>query len=454
MTKKLRITLRWSMIALGAMAAMLLGLLTTQAMALQEPTMSRPLDNPVSAVQQADRFVMPAEFEPIASIWMAYPVFENMQGRASQTVQAEMIRAIVSQVPVDLLVQNEAEQKQVEQWLARQGLPKDRIRLHQIPHTDVWMRDMGAIFLKNPEHQLKVADFGFNTWSYYDATDELSMTDEVVDRLIARGLKLPTVRSKLISEGGNREFNGKGVMMATQAVELQRNPGMTLAEIEAEHKNIFNVKKVIWLKQGVVDDDSSFKGQLPGNIFTALTTGGHIDEYARFVDAHTILLAQVPAEEAAKDPIARLTSDRMEENYEILKRATDQDGQPFKILRVPTATPIIEMMGDQDTTYQALKAMTFEDGTTLQDGRKIKVILAASYLNFVIANDVVLVPKYWQPGRSALIRAKDDAVQKIFQQVFRAVGLFGLMPKRSMRGAAVCTALSSKCRSLNSMPAA
>ena len=386
---------------------------------LRKPSLRR-LDPALfeQAQRDATTFAMPGEFEPIESMWMAYPVYENVHGRPSQTVQADMIKALVPHTSIDLLVQDPSEQTQVQQWLAGMNLPSDRVRLHIVPHTDIWMRDMGPIFLQNAAGKQKIADFGFSTWSYNEPTHADAMTDEAVDRLIARDLKLPILRSSLISEGGNREFNGKGTLIVTEAVELQRNLGMSKADIEAELKRVFRLKKVIWLKQGLADDDLSTKGQLPGGIFTVLTTGGHIDEFARFVNPTTILLAQVTPQERDEDPISRITYDRMEENYRILRAATDQDGKPFTIIRVPIAAPLYQAMDERDQVFRLLQGLTFEDGSVIPAGRTINTILAASYLNFVVANDVVLLPAYWQPGRSETIRQKDAAVKRIFQQVF------------------------------------
>lgn len=383
-------------------------------------TVKRPLETSLfdKAVQDAKTFVMPAEFEEIDSLWMAYPVYENMKGRPSQIVQENMIKALAPHTSIDILVQDEAEEKKVKQWLSSMNIPSSRVRLHIAPHTDIWTRDMGAIFVRNPNGEMKIADFGFNTWSYNDSTNESAITDEEVDILIARDMKLPIIRSNLISEGGNREFNGKGTLMVTEAVELQRNPGLTKEEVETELKRVFNIKKVIWLKQGLADDDLSYKGKLPNDTFTVLTTGGHIDEFARFASEDTILLAQVTPQERDEDPIARITYERMEENYRILQTSTDQDGKPFKIVRVPIPAPIYEMMDEDDEVFKLLKELKFEDGTVISEGSKIKTILAASYLNFVIANDVILIPSYWKVGRSQVFRQKDDLAKQILQKAF------------------------------------
>jgi agmatine deiminase len=421
-----------SLLALSLLLS--IGLLKGKAIA--QAVANRNIDHQAitAAIDSANTFVMPGEFESMASIWMAYPVYENIQGRPSQTVQAEMIEALAPHINVDLMVQDETEQQQVEQWLLGMNLPPDRVRLHIVPHTDLWVRDMGPIFLKNPQGQMKIADFGFNTWSYSDPASELATIDESVDRLVARERELPIVRSSLISEGGNREFNGKGTLMVTEAVELQRNPGMTKDEIEAEFKRVFNVEKVIWLKQGLADDDLSYKGKLPGDVFTVLTTGGHIDEFARFVNPNTILLAQVTRKERDKDPIARITYERMEENFRILRSATDRDGKPFNIVRMPIPVPIYEMMDGNDEVYKQLKELTYEDGTVISEGSTIKTILAASYLNYVVANDVVLIPAYWQEGRPEIFRQKDRAAKRIFERVFPDRQIVSINPENINAG--------------------
>src|SRR5689334_13321922 len=86
------------------------------------------------------------------------------------------------------------------------------------------------------------------------------------------------MKANFVSEGGDREFNGKGVMIACEAVELQRNPHMTREKIENGFKTIFHLNKVIWMKEGVADDTQAFRGKLPGGIFSAPATGGHVDE--------------------------------------------------------------------------------------------------------------------------------------------------------------------------------
>ncbi|WP_321403639.1 agmatine deiminase family protein [Maridesulfovibrio sp.] len=370
------------------------------------------------AVQAADSFVLPGEFEAIESVWLAYPCYDNLAGRPISEVQGAMIKALAPNHYIDLLVQDEDDRAKAEQWVASLEIPEGKVRYHSVPHTDVWVRDMGPIFLSNRKGGLRVADFGFNEWSYSNPTDPDAMEDERVDRLVARDLKLPIVRSSLISEGGDRESNGRGTLLTTEAVELQRNPSMTKEQITDELKRVCNVRNVIWLKQGLADDDLTYYGPLPNGKLPVMTTGGHIDEYARFADPHTILLAEVSEAERDEDKVDAITYERMETNYNILSHAVDQDGQPFTIVRVPIAEPIEVTVTDKDPIYQKLAELEYVKGYTFKKGEPVTIVLAASYMNFLVANDVVLVPTYWKEGRSERMKEKDARVQQIFEKVF------------------------------------
>jgi agmatine deiminase len=363
-----------------------------------------------------DTFLYPAEFEEHESIWLAWPTYQYEPGYSNEDVVLKIIESLVPYVSVDLMVQDKVEAEKVEAIFKARNIPYDHVRFRLIPREDIWIRDMGPIFLKNGKGMLKIADLGFNTWGYENQTSEYSMVAERVDRLVARALELPVIRSSMIGEGGNREFNGKGTMMVTEAVELQRNPEWTKAELEKEYKRIFNIKKVIWLPEGVAEDDFTFKGVLPGKIFVR-GTGGHIDEYARFVGPNTILLAEVTPEERDADPIARITYERMERNYNILKTATDQDGKPFEIIRAPHTKAIYETLDDGDH-IQFLRNLEYEDGTVIEDDETITIILATSYLNFIVTNNVVLIPVYWKEGRSEEFKQKDEAFKQIIANVF------------------------------------
>ena len=386
------------------------------------------------AVQTTNAFTFPGEFEPIESVWLAYPCYDNLAGRPISDVQGAMIKALAPGLFIDLLVQDAADRAKAEQWVATLGIPEGKVRYHIVPHTDVWVRDMGPIFLSNRQGGLQIADFGFSEWSYSAPTDPDAMEDERVDRLVARELELPIVRSSLISEGGDRESNGRGTLLVTEAVELQRNPGMSKEQITDELKRVCNVRNVIWLKQGLADDDLTYKGPLPNGKLPVMTTGGHIDEYARFADPRTILLAEVSQEERAENQVDAITYDRMETNYDILSHAVDQDGQPFTIVRVPIAEPIEVTVTEKDPIYQKLAELEYENGYTFKKGEPVTIVIAASYMNFLVANDVVLVPEYWKEGRSERMKKKDARVQQIFEKAFPNRNIVRINPENVNAG--------------------
>lgn len=179
---------------------------------------------------------------------------------------------------------------------------------------------------------------------------------------------------------------------------------------------------MIWLKQGVYEDDSAFTNQLPGpdgliDIWHTFTTGGHIDEVCRFVAPDTVLLAEVTPEEAERDPIARENFHRLEENMAVLKEATDQDGNPLIIRRITVPEPLYVTMRSGDAVYDQL-ADLYQNGAPFPLTREINIMPAMSYLNFLITNKLVLMPYYWKPGLPETIRQKDRRAQNVLRELF------------------------------------
>ena len=255
-------------------------------------------------------------------------------------------------------------------------------------------------------------------WGYESPDSPNSRLEEAVDRHVAELLGLEVEKSTLISEGGSREFNGKGVMIAVEAVELQRNPGWTLEAMDEEFRRTLGVSKVIWLAEGMAEDELTFRGRLPGGVYTVITTGGHVDEFARFADAETILLAEITEEERRTDPIAAISHERLEESFRRLSAATDQDGNPFRIVRVPAPDSLFDSMRAGDGVFDYIQPLEYEDGSSIAPDDEIKVVAAASYLNFQVTNGLVLAQKYWKPGMPESLREKDERALAILGEVF------------------------------------
>ena len=365
-----------------------------------------------------ERFTFPAEFEPHRALWMAWPTYENKAGLPTEPLLLEIVRAAEGRVAVEILAQDEAEAGEIREVLRREGLASGEVGIHAVPHGDIWMRDMGPIFLRGDRGGMRVADFGFDMWGYESPDSANSRLEEAVDRRVAALLDLDTVPSKLVSEGGSREFNGRGVMLAVEAVERQRNPDWTLDEMVAEFRRVLGVSKVIWLAEGMAEDDHTFRGPLPGGVYTVITTGGHVDEFARFSDPRTILLAEVTEEEARADPIAAISRERLLENEARLRAATDRDGNPFRIVRVPAPDSMFETMRRGDGVFDYLQPLEYEDGSTIDPDGEIRVIAAASYLNFMVTNGLVLAQAYWKPGLPKSVREKDERALAILREAF------------------------------------
>ena len=368
-------------------------------------------------------FYFPPEWEAHSSIWLSWAAFENIKGRSTEQVQLQIIKELEPYVKIDLLVQNQDEIDKIKKQMLAEKIPSANLQFHIMPHEDIWMRDMGAIFLKNRKtKELKVADFKFNQWGY---SKELTLDDKI-DSQIAAKLNLNTVSTNLISEGGGWETNGNGVLMTTESVMLQRNPNLSKKEIEDELKKTLNIEKVIWFKEGVPEDRHSTFGKLPGGYFTPVTTGGHVDEFVRFVKEDTILLAEIKESEIGADLILKEGRRILEETYQVLLKETDSNGKPFKIIRIPSPELMFETIQSGDAVFTFLQDLKFKDGSKLDSTKKEKIILATSYMNFLVTNGVVLMQKYWKAGRSEIIKAKDEEARKILQEIFPDRKIIGI----------------------------
>jgi len=365
--------------------------------------------------------VQPAEFETQDAIWLIWPSTDHKEGESVEKVTLSIIEAIIGEENVVVTCKNKELLNQANETLKKHFGVLKNIALLEVPSIEIWARDMGPIFVKTNQNTMAIADFNFNSWGYADTLDPDTQTEEMYDVRVAKKLNLPVISSSMISEGGNREVNGKGTLMTTASVEGNRNPNMSQEEMEAVYKKLLGVKKVIWLKQGLVEDDHTFLGPVTtsdgSKAYTVVTTNGHVDEFARFVNDSTILLAEIDSTEL-EDPIAMENHKRMQENYRILSRATDQDGKPFTIVRMPLNSTIFATMGPGDYVYEYIKTLVYQDGSIFPEGDTIKVIAALSYLNFIISNKVIIGQSCWRDGMPIELKRKDEKAAQILRSVF------------------------------------
>lgn len=400
---------------------------------LQAQSTDGQIDRPLVKINtSAAEIRMPGEFEPQDAVWLAWPAYDYKADLPMADLTAEIIRSLEPYVPVKLLVWDADMRAEAENKLNELAVPTEHLTYVEIPYDEPWLRDMGPVFVIADDSVKQMVDFNFNAWGNYAPEDVYPRIEEPVDRLIAEWMGIQNNMTRLVGEGGNREFNGRGVMMCVASTELQRNPNLTLEEIEVEFKRLFGVSKVIWLPHNLYDDSMASTIYPGPNGEKAFGYGvAHVDELARFARPNTILLAEVTAEEAELDTFALVNRRRLEENYEVLRQATDQDGEPFEIIRIPAAMTEYMRLTAEDYSHFISGDITLEDGSRGHEG-PIWWVPAKSYANFLITNGAVLAPQYWRPGRPLLEQEKDAEAIGVLQAAFPDRDIITFSPELSL----------------------
>jgi len=381
---------------------------------------------------EIDEQFLRAEFDLQESVWVSWCSGQAKIGYPYAKTQTEIIHALAPYIMVKIFVSSQEELLKAKQMIGIDGIPKDQLLYYIVPNDNIWLRDISSAFLSDKKGKRSIPDFDFNSYGMKPFLDtkmlEMDKLDANFKKLISKLFHLPLVKIDLVSEGGNRDTNGRGTLIVTDAVDQQRNPSITLEERVEKYKQGLNIKKVILLNKGIVQDDQLFSGPVYGSngLQTAYTTfgnAGHVDTFCRFVDPHTIVLAEVDEAEALIDPIAFENRQRLEENYKILLNSSDQDGQPFKIIRMPAANSFYVEMGKGDPLYDAILALDFISKPDLPVNKislqkNSEFLVATSYVNFLISNKVVLIAKYWQEGFSETIKIKDERALKTLQEIY------------------------------------
>lgn len=380
-------------------------------------------------------FYMPAEWEPHDAVWFGWT-----RQPAYHPIIARIMKTLTPHVPVKVAVASDSLLQSAKRYLYGQGVDSTRLTFYLMPGDRYWIRDHGAAFLVNDKGELGVADFDFDLYGYpgflklkynnnpdsirkYMALDINPKTARV-DSLMAAAEGAKILKTNVIHEGGGIEVNGRGTLLLCESSVFQRNPTRTRQELEAEYKRVLGVSNIIWLKQGVADDPDGFFRRIVGNY----VGGGvqHTDEFVRFSNPSTILLSWVDEAEKDLNPVNRLNYERMSENLRILEQATDQDGKPFTIVKVPMpdviATPItvraFERKSGRATTNGNsldLRPGDFIPAEAPRIGDQLLRLPAASYMNYLVTNGLVLVATYVGEGSS---KEKEARVKTIFEQQF------------------------------------
>jgi agmatine deiminase len=353
-------------------------------------------------------FRQPAEFEPQQAVWLCPETDEAEHMR----IAGDMISALTGHVTIKLLLPDSAAVEKTREELSRRGIPMDPAQVFINPMATLFIRD-GAVFLIDGRGALAVLDlkwsmYGLPSWCEKLYPGDKRLVDECrkyihaekdgLDVWFAKTSRADVITSSLFLENAAFEVNGAGVLLISEPLALSRNPGRTRSELESELQQIPGIRKVIWLGAGLAQDPleiSTIEGTYVG-----MGAHGHTDEFVRFADASTILLAWVDENATDQHPVNRINRARMRANYEILSRATDQDGRPFRIIKVPMPD-IVErrIILAPATDYSSpWNEESFPKSEGRKAGDEVVYAAAASYLNLLIANDVVLVPSYVEDG--------------------------------------------------------
>ncbi|HEX6722363.1 MAG TPA: agmatine deiminase family protein [Burkholderiaceae bacterium] len=369
-------------------------------------------------------FRIPGSFEPVAAIWLGFD-----RGHAAWT--AAMVAALAPHVPLRFLVRDEAAAREARDTLHDLGVDLQGLRFHVDAHAAFFLQD-AAVFALDGRGRIGVVDLkwsghGLAAWCERRHADDAARAAEcanavdrerdVLSRTIAVFAGARVIDTDLHLEGGGVEVNGRGTMIANEALLRSRNPGWSRADLQRALLQLPGVRKVLWLPEGPAEDP-----HLRATITAAYVgwgTGGHTDQFVRFADANTVLLAWVGEAQAAAHPVARLTRERMKRNFEILSRATDADGRPLRIVKVPMPRMLerpVVLSAQADTTFSdQWSPHDFPADEQRDDGDIVTQVAPASYLNYVAANGVVLVPDYSAHGTPPATQQK---VRQIFERSF------------------------------------
>ncbi|HLW24280.1 MAG TPA: agmatine deiminase family protein [Steroidobacteraceae bacterium] len=287
---------------------------------------------------RAAGFRMPAEFEPHAATWLAWPTRRELWGEHFEEVKrdyARLARAIAAAEPVYMVAC-------AADVAAARALCGASITVVSLPIDDSWTRDSGPIFLTDAAGRLRATSWRFNAWGGKFSS---YARDAALAAAIAEYLRVPLATAEITLEGGGILSDGRGTIFATETCILNenRNPGLSKQGAEREMRRMLGAAKIVWL---------------PGD---PLETGtdGHIDGLFALSAPGKALLETTPD---PADERYRI----LEENRRALELARDAEGRAIEFALIP------------ELPRSAAPAPSY----------------CRSYVNFYIANGVVLAPTY------------------------------------------------------------
>lgn len=297
----------------------------------------------------AAAYRFPAEWESQSAVLIAWP--HDGTDWAPRLAEVEetyiaLVAAIARFGQAVICVADDDLQIYAEARLRSARVDMDRVRFVVVEYDDTWLRDSGPITLKatgTDDARFRLLDFRFTGWG---GKYEASRDDRLIEALVAQGVFADATREEIdfALEGGGIETDGAGTLLTTWRCLHERHPQATREELSAKLAGWLRQHRVLWLDHGYLEGDD---------------TDAHIDTLARF---------------AAEDAIVFQACDDASDSHHVelqamaaeLAALRTHDGRPYRLFPLPWAPPILD------------------------EGRR----LAASYANFLIVDDAVLMPAY------------------------------------------------------------
>jgi agmatine/peptidylarginine deiminase len=293
----------------------------------------------------------PAEWAPQDGVLIAWP-HEGTDWSANlddvETSYSLLVAAIARRQDVLVCVADAAIERHMRARLAAVAVDPDRLRVARIDYDDTWLRDSGPITLHSDAGPV-LLDFRFTGWG---GKFEAGRDDRLIGGLLERGAFAPGVGHRTVDfalEGGAVETDGEGTLLSTWHCLATRHPGQDREAVEARLADALKVDRFLWLDNGALSGDD---------------TDAHIDTLARFAAADRIVYQA--CDDRADDHHQALASMAAE-----LAAFRTRAGAPYALYPLPWPRPIHDAAGRR---------------------------LAASYANFLVINDAVLMPGYGDPA--------------------------------------------------------
>ena len=314
----------------------------------------------------------PAEWEPHKATVLAWPhnrdTWPGDRLHRVEAVFSKLLLRLCHDEPVWLLVADDRSQARAQAVLTNSP-HASYVKIIPAQFNDMWVRDSGPIAVKYDE-RTTFLNFRFNSWGgKYPPWEQ----DDRLPVEIGELMNYPVQNVPLTLEGGAIECNGKGTLITTKSVLLHSNRNNGDKEVvEQQLKDVLGVEQIIWLAGGLAGDD----------------TDGHVDDLVRFVDESTVVAVSATSK---SDPNYEI----LQENNKRLKEAVNADGSSLHIIELPMP----ETVSDEPTV----------------DGN---IHTPASYANFYITNQSVLIPLYDE--------RYDRQVLKLFEDLFPERNVTGI----------------------------